>query len=356
MVVEDYNNDGHLDFRIEDEDGLTKRIIFSALDENLRFEHDKMAVGTIDFTEDGVDEIIYFNDTTKEIDIYDSVQDIMKSYTLPLNSRNVEITTEYNFIGDMSNDLIVRGSFRSSYSSSSFVYDNIWILEGNSINSFVDNLYQWTDSFMARRSPFFNNIRDYDGDGYYSLGTFASGSPNGFIKDLRNTTDGYSNKIIFFDADGDGHNDRIMYDHRYDYYDQFQGTLVYSGLVEVVLSSTGEIWQYRGNINNMAGFGGIQTADINGDGLNDLFISHNTYQNKASLFYAPLTIPTDTQGNPRILTPQDADARIPSYFGGKYPSFSMEDFNNDGYDDIWVISNMSSSGPTTHALYHGAPN
>ena len=97
------------------------------------------------------------------------------------------------------------------------------------------------------------------------LGAFASGSPTGFIEDLRNTTNGYDDKDI--SRCGDGHNDLIRYNLSM-LTTIGSGTLTNSGLVEVVLSSTGEVWRTRRT--PICGDAGIQTADINGDGLNDL--------------------------------------------------------------------------------------
>ena len=158
MQHSDYNNDGEQDIVIKDPDGMTKGT--SLLSNTFQWPLLPLVLsGSIDFTEDGV-RVICKDANNDILYIYDSVQDIVKSYTF--SSHYIEIRhNECNFIGDMAMT-IIKGIYNSS-NSSNYRHFNLWVL-GNNANSFVDNLYQWTDAFLAGRLTF-NNIRDYDGDG-----------------------------------------------------------------------------------------------------------------------------------------------------------------------------------------------
>ena len=143
------------------------------------------------------------------------------------------------------------------------------------------------------------------------------------------------------DMDGDGILEHIVGDTSYDYSDPFQGLLTDVGRVSIEMSSTNQTWEMVGF--NYQKIGTLPNkSDVNGDGQADLLVrgsSATTY-----LFYGPLQIYLDDNGNVRPARAVDADATLPGEVRNIF------DNNNDGYDDLIMWETQ------TAYLYHGAPN
>ena len=155
-------------------------------------------------------------------------------------------------------------------------------------------------------------------------------------------------KMIPGDFTGDGKTDLFynFYIGQYSYYDQYLGLLSYAGfgcLYEGSSTSTqvlfpadasNHTWCVRGDANSYLG-GRSTGLDLNGDGIQDLVLTGNS---RYLIYYGPLTAPLDANGNARVATLADADARI------MIPAsnlITLGDINQDGYEDLLFQTSSS---------------
>ena len=150
--------------------------------------------------------------------------------------------------------------------------------------------------------------------------------------------------VVVGDLNGDGYDDLVSSDYRFDYYNVFQG----------ILSDAGQVWVFYGSANGITaasedeadwtaygynsglGFGvDLGVSDVDGDGYDDLLIS--SYKG-SFLYYGPLQTYTDSNGNPRDGHSNDADA---IFLNLMYSVTGVGDQNGDGYNDILVGGNCS---------------
>jgi hypothetical protein len=132
--------------------------------------------------------------------------------------------------------------------------------------------------------------------------------------------------------------------YNYHYYDQYLGMLSNAGfgcLYEGASTSTQVIfpadasnhtWCVRGDENSRIGYYGITALDLNGDSIQDLALvdlnSHYIF-----IYYGPLTASLDANGNARVATLADADARIMTS-ADHGTLTTIGDINQDGYEDL----------------------
>ena len=286
--------------------------------------------------------------------------------------------SSYSPIGDINNDglLDFTNPFDYDYFNIRFGLDNNLddILDGVSLEILIGG---------NGTSPTFPTIYDLNGDGnnetiisYYNQKLFyiQEYAPNysKIVESVITDTTALSydrnsqrvSKMIPGDFTGDGKTDLFyrFYNGEYNYYDQYLGVISNSGfgcLYEGSSTSTQVIfpadasnhtWCVRGDASSSIGRYGITALDLNGDSIQDLALVDNN-SDDIFIYYGPLTAPLDANGNARVATLADADARImTSADNGTLTT--LGDINQDGYEDLLFRNGSAGSWK----IFLGAPN
>ena len=125
---------------------------------------------------------------------------------------------------------------------------------------------------------------------------------------MTDSTDIFSNNIgegsiVAGDFTGDGINDVMSFDYySTSYYDVYLGVLSSAGFgclypgggnqstYTLPADSADHTWCLRGNISSYLASNGVETIDLNGDGIDDLIVAGSS---KYHVYYGPITAPLD---------------------------------------------------------------
>ena len=224
-------------------------------------------------------------------------------------------------------DSVSSGVDLTNRGTAATVYD----MNGDGNNETIVSLYNDTNLFRIQEyAPNYTKIAE----------SVITDTTN--LSNIRSYQD--DSKMIPGDFTGDGKTD-LFYgfyftdSSGYSYYDQYLGALGGAGfgcLYEGSSTSTQVIfpadasnhtWCVRGDVSSKIGRYGITALDLNGDGIQDLALRTNGI----FIYYGPLTAPLDANGNVRVATLADADARIMT---GTSNLTTLGDINQDGYEDL----------------------
>ena len=270
-------------------------------------------------------------------------------------------------VGDMDNDGVL--DFFVYNGSNNYLYSGLDTDGDDVVDSGIESWYigRWYKDFRLQRY-------DLDQDGLsdmlflfedqeaFSLKQFDTTGAVQTLFSMTDSTDIFSGyigegRITAGDFTGDGINDIITFDDKdVSYYDVYLGLLSSAGFGCLYTGSGAQStytlpadtadhsWCLRGNTYSDLTERGVSAIDLNGDGIKDLIVEADS---RYYVYYGPLLAPLDENGDVRVATLADADAK----FNFNANGFTLlGDINQDGNDDVAI------RGSSQWYFYFGVPN